>query len=343
MAAVTVIGNLLTLIAFWREPKLREKPSDMLICALAGVDFVTGLVVMPLMSPLYITPGDWPLGEAGCRVLISLSNIVLNSNLVLLIFISLDRYLLVSREYPQYVKIQSEHRIYACILLSFCLAALAVGAEQGPWEYAKTVNAVAAGIDYDKFCLSPPRRITRFSIGFFVVSYLLPVVIVGILSVAFLYLLRKRMKKNLTQVRPSDTASSSQAHSDNHATNTTTTTTTRGDETSALEVATISAVKTSAPTTEGQHQQAENSTRNRYIKPAITLIALVTAMGICMLPYCLYVVVVNWFCPQCANVEVLYAVLLLQYCNSCLDPILYAATQSKIRKFYRARFNALLR
>lgn len=322
MVISAVLGNLMTIVAFWKVPKLREKPSDLLICALACVDFATGLFVIPLIGPLYITPGNWPLEEIGCRVHIASSIIVLTTSLYLLIFISFDRYLLVSREYPQYLKTQSERRIYKCIVFSLSMGVLAAVIEQSMWDRAKAIDAVAAGINFNERCLSPPRRLAPFSTAYFLAFYLLPVIAVSVLSVAFLYLFRKRLMKKI-RIGPADRLPPATLQSTSED---------RENSNPASVAANADVIKS-----------AEITARNRYIKPAITLIGLVTAMGVCMLPYCFYVIVVNWFCTKCSNVTVLYAVLLLQYCNSCLDPMLYAATQNRIRKFYRSRFRAVFR
>ena len=316
LSFIAFLGNLLTIIAFWKETKLREKPSDALILALACIDFVTGLIVLPLNGPLYITPGHWPLEEIGCRILISSAVAVQTISLFLLIGISLDRYLLVSLEYSKYVKLQSKRRIKGYIVITLAISIIAIFIEQAMWNYGKTINEVAAGINFNRVCLSPIRRVATFSTFYFLLFFFLPVVMVCGLSIAFLMLLRRRIKKKArvgvsTQSRPDQRS-------------------------------TASATPATEETSDGQGT-SDASVRNRYIKPALTLIALVSAMALCMLPYCLYVIVVEWFCSECRNVPVLYAVLLLQFSNACLDPILYAATQSKIRRYYQARLKSICR
>ena len=79
-------------------------------------------------------------------------------------------------------------------------------------------------------------------------------------------------------------------------------------------------------------------TRNLYVKPAITLIGLVVSMAVCMLPYALYVVIIESGCQWCNSTDVLYALLLLQFCNACLDPFIYVFTRRKMRQFYTTCF-----
>ena len=52
----TTAMNIGTIAAFWKIPTLRDKPSELLILNLACSDLLTGLIVIPLASNLYITP-----------------------------------------------------------------------------------------------------------------------------------------------------------------------------------------------------------------------------------------------------------------------------------------------
>ena len=88
----------------------------------------------------------------------------------------------------------------------------------------------------------------------------------------------------------------------------------------------------------GGNKTNATGTRNRYVKAAVTLGALVVAVNICVLPFILYVIIVSFFCPQCSNGFIRDILANILYMNSCLNPILYAATMSKIRRFYKSLF-----
>ena len=193
---ITTVFNFTTIIAFIKVPSLRDKPSELLILNLCCADLITGAIFMPSVSPLYITPGHWPLGEAGCRVVASIMNMSIHGSLFSLIAISVDRFLMVYVEYPKYMKMQSYPRVYLTIGLCWTMALITVILEQGMWNWAKTLDETAASIDYSRFCLTPPRRIRWFSLSFFGVLFFLPVVTVFILSIAFLWQLSKRLKKS---------------------------------------------------------------------------------------------------------------------------------------------------
>ena len=304
LSSLTVIGNVMIIVAFWKLPNLREKPSELLILNLSIVDLLTGLVVLPVQSLVYIIPGYWPLGEIGCRLQAISLQTNIYASLFTLIGISTDRCLLVLKEYPVYLKMQSLNRIKITIAACWLAAFSAAMIEQILWNPAKSLDVTAALIDFRKTCLTPPRRLQGYTMTVFLVVYFGPVITVCGLSISFLYLLKRRLKKT----KPSGAASSA-------------------TQSTALDNNTPSQAQ---PTEQINRQPS----RSRYIKPAISLMAVVTSMAICMLPYCFYVIIIELFCQECNQPRVLFILLLLQFCNACLDPVLYGMTQKKIRQFY---------
>ena len=308
--------NIATIYAFWKLPKLRHKPSEVLILNLSCADLLTGIIVLPLASPLYITPGAWPFGEVGCQMAILFLNIGIPTSLFALISISMDRFLLVYMEYPKYVRIQSKFRIYITIAACWAAALLSVFIELGVWNYAEDDIKDQLVIDYTKLCLSPARRLKSFFLTYFLVLYFIPILAVCSLSIAFLYFLHKRL---VNSKRRSTEAMKTVRDS--------------------TEISSVSS------TPSGSQQQLKppqkkspsHVLRKRYIRPAATLVSLVLAMAICMLPYSFYVLVMDFFCTHCPlNTDIIYALLLLQFFNAFLNPLLYAITHRRIRKFHKA-------
>ena len=315
---LTILANLATVYAFIKDRSLREKPSDLLILSLSGSDLMMGLIVLPLASPNMMLNGYWPFGESICRVMNVVSAMSSESSLLILVAISFDRYLLVSIPYPRYVKRQSQHRIYLYIGMSWGIAAVPCVIEGIFWEHAKKIDATAAGIDFNTTCLSPSRRIGELAAVLFLVFVLMPILFVIFLNTVFLYRLRKRLKAR-NRVNPS-----------NHAD--------EGDMSTDTNSAPINH-NLGTGETRISASSSSNRKKSKYMKPAITLAVLVAAMLVCMLPYCLYVMVVEVFCPGCdSDITVVWNLSLLIDLNSLLNPCLYAATQNKIRRFYRARF-----
>ncbi len=309
ICVLTVAGNSATIIAFWKLPSLCEKPGETLILHLSITDLLTGLILIPIFSSNYITPGYWPFGEFGCRLVAGpIFNICVHTSIFLLLAISLDRFLLVYKEYPKYLKIQSRSRVKLTIIGCWMMGICSVIFEQSLWDVAKTLDEAAANIDFDAVCLSPSRRLKEFSLTFFLTLYFTPVLLVCVFSVAFLCLLRARLIKFKVDI----TLRSVMDPSSNEG---------RQEQ-------------PSRPGDEGMVASARSRARNRYIKPALSLTALVSSMAVCMLPYTIYVITVELFCPDCNDPVILYRLVFLQFCNACLDPFLYALTQRKIQELY---------
>ena len=331
---VTSFANLATIIAFCKVPELWERPSEVLILSLSCADFGTGLLVLPLFSPMYITPGSYPFGENICALFVFLLDVTVNASLLSLLNISIDRFLLVYKEYPRYLKMQSRYRVNLAIIVSWSISIFTGIVEMGMWRVAKSLDYTASQIDYAAECLSPPRRMQSYSLPLFMVFYFTPALLMSCFSIAFLYFLRKRLvKSRRTDVKSSKSKLDTALQMENQLSSKS-----KDPEVQKEHHQSAISMSTSKPHTPSviqTSQKRQQSDRNRYVKPAVTLMALVSAMAICMLPYCFYVIIVECLCQKCSyEFNLLKALLFLQFCNACLDPFLYAMTQRKIREFY---------
>ena len=401
---VTTVLNLATIVAFWKLPSLREKPSDLLILNLSCADLITGMVLFPISAPLHMTPNYWPTGEIGCVVAICFLNICIHGSLFALTTISIERFMLVYMEYPQYIKTVTPQRVYRVLAAGWIFVFCTVVIEVGLWNKAKDIDDSAADINFDEVCLSPARRIESYSLTIFLVLYLFPVILVCGLSLAFLYQLRKRLGKNmpgtgvmseeqlkacsasqmsLDRLEESESVTPSPSKKESKDSKarklsldllkTLSTSFLHHEQSQACSASQLSLsmlkVSSSHSLTDNEEykttssvpsiSKADNNTekctesgkrriinrkiqlRNRYIKPGITLGALVIAMAICMLPYCFYVIVTESGCEQCNNTVVLYDLLLLQFCNATIDPFIYVLTRKKIRQFYSRMYHKI--
>ncbi|XP_072018521.1 D(1A) dopamine receptor-like [Amphiura filiformis] len=307
----TILANLATIYAFIKERHLREKASDLLILSLAGADMVIGMAVLPLNSPNFVL-SFWPFGETICKVLSSLSIIGTEAGFMTMVAISYDRYLLISIPYPTYVKRQTQRKICVYICLCWLSGVLVSTLELTMWNYAKFISKIAATIDFKYQCLIPTRRVEALALAEFLLFILTPIISVVVFSVIFLVRLRRRLQER-QRVTPSNFDQ---------------------PETS-IEQHNASACGSD---TKGEYAgRGVNSSKSRYMKPAVTLTVLVAAMIICVVPYCLYILLLGFWCPMCYDRAKMYAFVFMIYVNSLVNPCLYAATQSKIRRFYRTK------
>ena len=326
LSLLTVFANLGTMLAFWQDRTLRDKPSDLLILSLSFVDFLQGLIVMPMI----IAVSYLVLGELGCQMSYLLGDIGLANSLLHLLAISVDRLLLISMEYPCYLKFQSRRRVKMTIAVCWIISVSVSSLEIGLWEFGKTLDPIFEEVDFKKICLSPARQIELYKFILVFVFSLLPVVLVTFMSLVFLCLLKKRLSRS-RQVASSRVIQSEQNSSNRSGITESHPVSLQADHAETC-VARVSSEVISTTNKLGTRRYS-GGLKRRYIKPATTLGAFVLSMAICFSPSFFYVIFFDSMDLICVNCFVV--LLFLAYCNPALDAILYAVTQSKIRRFYR--------
>ena len=304
---VTIIANLLTIIAFKKVPSLQTHTSNLFIFALSIADFLSGIYQISYYGIPFAFSLKPPLGEIGCKMTVPFEYNFYTGNL-LLVAISIDRVLLLSMDYSKYVKMTTKRRLKVAIGICVLIGQLGAAIELSIWDYA---TRHSTDIDFDEICLYPSFRVKWFSIYVSLCIYFLPLTLVAIFSIIF-------FKRLLIKIR-----TTRRVKPESHNQESSIETTGGNREEIALE------------------ENTRNiSTRKRYIKPAVTLAALVSAMGISMVPYCTYIVVAGAGYP---NPEVEYAMYLILQLNPFLDPLFFAATQKGVREYYATKIRGMLR
>lgn len=88
---VTVVGNIMVLVAFVMEKSLRQ-PSNYLIASLAVTDVLIGMFSMPLYTLYLLSDSYWPLGQWACDLWLSLDYTVCLVSQYTVFLITLDRF-----------------------------------------------------------------------------------------------------------------------------------------------------------------------------------------------------------------------------------------------------------
>ena len=304
MQSVTIIANLMTIIAFAKIRSLRTHTSNLLIYALSITDFMWGIFQFLYSGVSFVYQSGPPFGELGCKISVPFE-FMYNVGNMLLVAISVDRVLLVSLDYQKYVKIMTMRRLKVIIAVCYLICNIGSAIELGLWEVAKSALAPAKSLDYTHSCPFPARRAFK-SFGSFVTLFyfILPLILVGILSGIFVNRLIIRLRKN-RQICVVNADVANQQNVTENAAN------------------------------EGQ------SAQKRYMKAAVTLAALVSAMCVSMLPYSLYILV-SVLTGQNGSIAMELTVWGVVSLNPLLDPLFYAATQKDIREFYGAKIKRLM-
>ena len=310
---ITILANMLIIVAFFKVQSLQTHSSNVLIFALSVVDLTSGAYQFLYIGVPYALRLNPPLAENGCMIAVVLEYVYFTGN-ILLVAISIDRVLLVSMDYSRYVKTVTNLRLKVTIGVCVLIGQLGSVFELSLWNYAKRTNEVAANINFVEVCFWPVRRLKWFGIYVSVCQYCLPLLLVAVFSIIFVRRLLIRIHRN-RRVGP-------------EASNT------DSNEGSARLSENQTVGSTSSDTNHG-------SVKKRYIKSAVTLAALVSAMGISMLPYCIYLIVVSL--TGSFNSTLTFSMYLVLPLNPLLDPLFFAATQRGIREYYGNKIRTLPR
>ncbi|UMM36640.1 hypothetical protein L5515_008711 [Caenorhabditis briggsae] len=122
---ITLLGNLLVIISVLRYRAL-QSAINFLILGLAVADLLVAIIVMPYAVYVYVTNGDWYLGNLMCDVYMASDVCCSTASILLLAVISFDRYRAVSLPIQYSRQSQNVKRVWYVIaaiwLVSLTLA-----------------------------------------------------------------------------------------------------------------------------------------------------------------------------------------------------------------------------
>ncbi|XP_025029150.1 muscarinic acetylcholine receptor M1 [Python bivittatus] len=173
LSLITVVGNLLVMVAFKVNRELRTVHNYFLL-SLAGADLIIGSISMNLYTT-YIVMGRWAMGNLACDLWLCLDYVASNASVMNLLIISLDRYFSVTR--PLTYRAKRTPRKAAIMiglawLISFVLWAPAILF----WQNLVGERMVPEGVCQIQFFSEP-----IITFGTAIAAFYLPVTIMAIL------------------------------------------------------------------------------------------------------------------------------------------------------------------
>ncbi len=410
MIIIGSLGNIATIIAFALDSKVRSKPSDLIILALAVADAYICIFEMPIIMAEKIN-GPGVVNEVGCKIDRLLSSSCVNAGINLIVILSWDRYLMLAKPYGDYIKIQTRRRIICLITMAWVYAVIPGIIEIAIWDLLISPKKLKSGLTYHRnstyvyFCVPASAQNDDFQKIELYLLRLVPIGLVCLFGVMFLIHLRRRLLRwkrvNIRDVVATSSVSpagpsctnnkGALGQSNDHKTsvfNPSVNSDGRIDRNVSFETinqkksakknqSEDEMIKVSTITKSNKNLSYQNSSnfsldlpgnstknnnhiqnrskpadimvphameRKHYIKPTIMYITLVMAVLICTTPLNLYtLLVLECHCHRKPSAIIIETLLTLLWFNSCLNPIMYALTNKKLRQFYTKKLQKLCR
>ncbi|KAJ8028381.1 Muscarinic acetylcholine receptor M3 [Holothuria leucospilota] len=203
---LTVLGNLLVLVAFKREHRLRIV-SNYFIFSMAIADLTIGVCSMPLYTS-YVLLGAWPFGNVLCDIWLSLDFLCCAASVLGILLISIDRYHILSNPMT-YRQTMTKRRALVLITVSWVTSAILFSVPIIGWQFieGRTVEKYTCEVQFFNNPL--------YTILSIVIIYWLPLLIILILYTKIYMLTRKlvrREAKIIGRLSTRETTSSRASH-----------------------------------------------------------------------------------------------------------------------------------
>uniref|UniRef100_A0A8C0B1R0 G-protein coupled receptors family 1 profile domain-containing protein n=1 Tax=Buteo japonicus TaxID=224669 RepID=A0A8C0B1R0_9AVES len=192
LALVTILGNILVILAFIMDRNLRHR-SNYFFLNLAISDFAVGVFCMPLYIPYSLT-GKWYLGKGVCKLWLVMDYLLCTASVFNIVLISYDRFLSVTKavSYRAQQGITSNPvvkmvAIWVFAFLLYCPAILF-------WEHVAGHSVVAADQCYAEFLNNWYFLLCASTLEFFV-----PLLLVAYFNMQIFHDIQRRQRHGSTQ------------------------------------------------------------------------------------------------------------------------------------------------
>ncbi|CAF3987883.1 unnamed protein product [Rotaria sordida] len=119
IAFITAFGNIIVLLAFYCDKKLRTI-NDFFILNMAIADFLVGFFCIPFYIPFSITQ-SWPFGRLFCKIWVTIDDVATMASVINIVAITINRYWSIA--YPiSYRKYVKQHFVYVVMGAVWCLS-----------------------------------------------------------------------------------------------------------------------------------------------------------------------------------------------------------------------------
>ncbi len=192
MFAATIVGNTLVIATFVQNKTVRNKISNLYILNLAISDFIIGWIPLG-MNNVYRLSGIWPFGEKGCKLWLVTDFSACFVSVWAIALISYDRFVLVTKGL-EYDKYQTRRKFFILSSMTWIGCFIRYGVGFIGYDFWNESN-----VDYSATCDSPILYILPLIITDWILSIILPVVLITFSNTVVYVSIFKR-SRNLPRV-----------------------------------------------------------------------------------------------------------------------------------------------
>ncbi|XP_041453181.1 histamine H1 receptor-like [Lytechinus variegatus] len=342
ISAVTTIGNIMVIVAYCRDNRIRSNAANLLILNLAVTDLTVGALLWPI-NIAWLIEQFWHFGEILCKVWLVTDYTVASMSVLTLVLISWDRYCLLVMG-VRYRTVQTKKRIGAIICISWVVESL--------W-YILTVCAWGPitghyEVDYSVECDSEARSSLALTLVQNSIQVYIPFVILIALNLAVYYNIKRRSRgivgqspgnelstRQATKEEGSPSARAGLDGQDRPTLNDSQCTSANGSGAITIKENSNGSASIHQPQQPKGEVLSKEQTFARHRKAAVVLAILVGCFLICWLPVqvtsIMYAICgkncVSWLAHDITNT--------LVWGNSMINPFIYAATNKHFRRSFR--------
>ncbi|XP_054774394.2 octopamine receptor-like [Lytechinus pictus] len=338
ISLITIIGNAFVIAAFFTDKRIRDKPSNILILNLSFTDILIGLIILPV-NMIYSTLDVWPFGEIVCKVFLFLDYTLCIVSVWTVVLISMDRYWLVKKQL-KYASFQTRRRVVGSLVCVWIACSTLYAFLVFGWtEIAKDV----ALVDYAKDCELQFSYSVPTTLSVNAVEFVIPFAIIVTLNVVLYFNIRKgpqgierrRLSSTNGQTIQYIAICSVKLPNDSvrhpHCIGTTPMTSASATEEFNAPDASVTLRTRSKRGRFNAEYRKQLKMHAQHRKAAFFLAVFVGVFMFCWLPY-QFTSIRMAFCGECV-LEITWDLTnYLLWCNSTINPFLYALTNLRFRR-----------
>ena len=320
----TMIGNLMVMVAFYRDRRINSKIANSYIVNLSVADFLVGAFSLPITIQ-WSLKGWWIFSTTFCKLFLLVDYVAVTIPVCSIICISLDRYWLLTKKlnYPKYAT-KTKATIFLISMWTFSFAFYGIIT----FAWLPITGSEPHVGDYD----CELEALFNFSFQLFTIAFffILPLITICCLNLVVYLNIYKRAKgfvqskppPSQPKRQPIPASASAQVEHEGGST---------GVSSISISVQEKDTKKTNPATTSKPVENKKSTEFNRHRKAAITLAVLVGVFIFCWAPF-YFGSIVQAVCEDCFPWQVWTVTNWILWSNSMINPFLYAAMNVNFRE-----------